>query len=69
MKTYEIKFLKILLDINYYHLLDIKNALKIYFSFIHIYISYANNSWATTLETKLHVILKKQKYAGRCKQV
>ena len=32
------------------HLLDFKNLLKIYFSFIHIYISYANIAWARTLK-------------------
>ena len=42
------------------HLLDFKN-LKIYFSFIHIYISYANIAWASTFKTKLQGILKKQK--------
>ena len=47
------------------HLLDFKNLLKIYFSFIHIYISYANITWASTLKTKLQGILKKQKYAAR----
>ena len=43
------------------HLCDFKN-LKIYFSFIHIYISYANIAWA---KTKLQGILKKQKHAAR----
>ena len=33
------------------HLLDFKNILKIYFSFIHIYISYANIAWASTFKT------------------
>ena len=47
------------------HLLDFKNLLKIYFSFIHIYISYANIAWASTFKTKLHGILKKQKHAAR----
>ena len=46
------------------HLLDFKNLLKIYFSFIHIYISYANIAWAT-FKTKLQGILKKQKHAAR----
>ena len=46
------------------HLLDFKN-LKIYFSFIHIYISYANIAWASTFKTKLQGILKKRKYAAR----
>ena len=46
------------------HLLDFKN-LKIYFSFIHIYISYANIAWASTFKTKLQGILKKQKHAAR----
>ena len=45
------------------HLLDFKNILKIYFSFIHIYISYANIAWASTFKTKLQGILKKQKHA------
>ena len=35
------------------HLLDFKNLLKIYFSFIHIYISYANITWASTFKNKL----------------
>ena len=47
------------------HLLDFKNLLKIYFSFIHIYISYANIAWASTFKTKLQGILKKQKHAAR----
>ena len=47
------------------HLLDFKNLLKIYFSFIHIYISYANIAWASTFKTKLQEILKKQKHAAR----
>ena len=34
------------------HLLDFKN-LKLYFSFIHIYISYANIAWASAFKTKL----------------
>ena len=42
------------------HLLDFKDVLKIYFSFIHIYISYANIAWASTFKTKLQEILKKQ---------
>ena len=46
------------------HLLDFKN-LKIYFSFIHIYISYANIAWASTFKTKLQGILKKKKHAER----
>ena len=42
------------------HLLDFKILLKIYlFSFIHIYISYANIAWASTFKTKLQGILKK----------
>ena len=41
------------------HLFDFKNLLKIYFSFIHIYISYANIAWASTSKTKLQGILKK----------
>ena len=40
------------------HLLDFKNLLKIYFSFIHIYISYANIAWASTFKTKLQGIQK-----------
>ena len=47
------------------HLLDFKNLLKIYFFFIHIYISYANIAWASTFKTKLQGILKKQKHAAR----
>ena len=47
------------------HLLDFKNLLKIYFFFIHIYISCANISWASTFKTKLQGILKKQKHAAR----
>ena len=35
------------------HLLDFINLLKIYFSFIHIYISYANITWASTFKNKL----------------
>ena len=46
------------------HLLDIKNLLKIYFSFIHIYISNANIAWASTFKTKLQGLLKKQKHAA-----
>ena len=46
------------------HLLDLKN-LKIYFSFIHIYISDASIAWASTFKTKLQGILKKQKHAAR----
>ena len=40
------------------HLLDFKN-LKIYFSFIHIYISYANIASASTFKTKLQGIFRK----------
>ena len=47
------------------HLLDFKNLLKIYFSFIHIYVSYANIAWASTFKTKLQGILRKQKHAAR----
>ena len=47
------------------HLLDFQNLLKTYFSFIHIYISYANIAWASTFKTKLQGILKKQKHAAR----
>ena len=47
------------------HLPDFKNLLKIYFSFIRIYISYANIAWASTFKTKLQRILKKQKHAAR----
>ena len=46
------------------HLLDLKN-LKIHFSFIHNYISYANIACASTFKTKLQGILKKQKHAAR----
>ena len=46
------------------HLLDFKN-LKIYFSFIHIYISYANTAWASNFKTKLQGVLKKHKHAAR----
>ena len=35
------------------YLLDFKNLLKIYFSFIHIYINYASIAWASTFKTKL----------------
>ena len=35
------------------HLLDFKNLPKIYFFFIHIYISYADIAWASTFKTKL----------------
>ena len=38
---------------------------KIYFSFIHIYISYANFALASTFKTKLPGILKRQKCAAR----
>ena len=47
------------------HLLDFKNLLKIYFFFIHIYISCANIAWASTFKIKLQGILKKQKHAAR----
>ena len=47
------------------HLLDFKNLLKIYFSFIHIYISYANIASAITFKTKLQGFLKKQNHAAR----
>ena len=47
------------------HLLDFKNLLKIHFSFIHIYISYANIASASTFKTKLQGILKKPKHAAR----
>ena len=46
-------------------LLDFKNLLKIYFSFIHIYINHANIAWASTFKTNLQGILKKQKHAAR----
>ena len=39
--------------------------LLIYFSFIQVYISYANIAWASTFKTKLQGILKKQKHAAR----
>ena len=47
------------------HLLDFKNILIVYFSFIHIYISYANITLASNFKTKLQEILKKQKHAAR----
>ena len=47
------------------HLLNFKNLLKIYFSFIHIYISYANIASASTFKTKLQGILKKQNHTAR----
>ena len=47
------------------YLLDFKNLWKIYFSFIHIYNSYANIAWDGTFKTKLHGIPKKQKHAAR----
>ena len=40
------------------HLLDFKK-LNLYFSFIHIYISYANIAWDSSFKTKLQGILKK----------
>ena len=46
-------------------LLDFKNLVKIYFSFIHIYISYANIARTSTFKTKLQGILMKQKHAAR----
>ena len=47
------------------YLLDFKNLLQIYFSFIHINISYAITAWASSFKTKLQGILKKQKHAAR----
>ena len=47
------------------HLLDFENLLKIYFSFINIYISYVNIAWATDFKSKLWGILKTQKHAAR----
>ena len=47
------------------YLLYFKNLRKIYFSFIHIFITNVNIAWANTFKTKLHGILKKQKYTGR----
>ena len=47
------------------HLLDLEDLQKIYFSFIHIYISYANIAWASTFKTKLQGILKKRKHTAR----
>ena len=47
------------------HLFDFKNLPKICFSFIQVYISYANIVWASTFKTKLQGILKKQKHAAR----
>ena len=47
------------------HLPDFKNLLKLYFSFIRIYISYASIAWASTFKIKLQGILKKQKHAAQ----
>ena len=47
------------------HLLDFENLLKIYFSFINIYISYVNIGWASDFKSKLWGILKTQKHAAR----
>ena len=48
------------------HLLDLKNLLKIYFSFIRIFLfHYANIAWANTLKIKLQGTLKKQKHDAR----
>ena len=71
-----IKFLGVIIDENLIwknHIEVVENKifknigvpLKIYFSFIHIYISYANIVWASTFKTKLQGILKKQKHAAR----
>ena len=46
------------------HVLDFKN-LKKYFTFIHIYSSYANIAWGSTFKTKLQGILKKQKHVAQ----
>ena len=46
-------------------LLDFRILLKIYFFFIHIYISYTNIAWASTFKTKFQGILKNQKHAAR----
>ena len=45
-------------------LLHFKNLLKFFFSFIHIYINYANIAWASTFKSKLQGILKKPKHAA-----
>ena len=47
------------------HLPDFKNLLKLYLSFIHIYISYASIAWASTFKTKLQKMLRKQKHAAQ----
>ena len=41
------------------HLLDLKNLLNIYFSFILIYIGYANIAWASTFKNTLQGTLYK----------
>ena len=43
--------------------LDKENLKSIYFSFVHIYISYCNIVWASTSKTKLTRISINQKYA------
>ena len=67
------KFLGVIIDenltwknhIGVSDLLDFKNLLKIHFSFLHIYISFANIAWTSTFKTKLKGILKKQKHGAR----
>ena len=45
-------------------LLDFRILLKIYFFFIHIYISYTNIALASTFKTKFQGIPKNQKHAA-----
>ena len=68
-----VKFLGVVIDenltwknlIGVSDLLDFKNLLKINFSFLHIYTSFANIAWASTFKTKLKGILKKQKHGAQ----
>ena len=68
-----VKFLGVIIDenltwknhIGVSDLLDFKNLLKINFSFLHIYTSFANIAWASTFKTKLKGILKKQKHGAQ----
>ena len=46
-------------------LLNQKSLTSIYFSFIHVYINYANIAWSRTNPSKLKKILNKQKHASR----
>ena len=46
-------------------LLNQKCLKSIYFSFIHVYINYANIAWSSTNPSKLTKILNKQKHASR----